>query len=256
MGRRNEECLNSDTGRRLDGRRANQLRNVSAKTGILSQADGSAYIEIGNTKVLAAVYGPRECRLRSQAVHDRAIINVEFTQATFSQTVRRQARKFDRKNMEIALQIRDTFEAVVQTSTYARSQIDIYLTIMQSDGGQVQACINAATLALINAGVAMRDYVVATTVGVLHDTPVLDLNWEEESAHKASAITLATLPRSGNVVLMQMEQRLHMDKLEAAMRLAQDGCEQMHALLDEVVRKELRSLAHKVGEREAIVRGA
>ncbi|KAJ3354960.1 Exosome complex component RRP41 [Allomyces javanicus] len=245
--------LLSPEGLRVDGRRANELRKISAKTGVLAQADGSAYLEMGNTKVLAAVYGPRECRMRSQALHDRAIINVEFTQATFSRIERRQTRKFDRKNVEVQLQIRDTFEAVVDTTIYPRSQIDIYLQIMQADGGQVQACINAATLALINAGVAMRDYVVACTVGNVDGTPLLDLNHIEES-QGTPEITLATLPRSSNVVLIQMESRLHMDKLEKTLQLAKDGCAQIHELLDEVVRKELRDLVHKVGQHSSTVR--
>ncbi|KNE63724.1 hypothetical protein AMAG_08811 [Allomyces macrogynus ATCC 38327] len=148
----------------------------------------------------------------------------------------------------------DTFEAVVDTSIYPRSQIDIYLQIMQADGGQVQACINAATLALINAGVAMRDYVVACTVGNVDGTPLLDLNHIEVS-QGTPEITLAMLPRSGNVVLIQLESRLHMDKLEKTLQLAKDGCAQIHELLDEVVRKELRDLVHKVGQHSSTVRG-
>jgi exosome complex component RRP41 len=85
--------------------------------------------------------------------------------------------------MEIQLQIRDTFESVILTEMYPRSQIDIYLQLMQSDGGQVQACINAATLALINAGIAMRDYVVACSVGNVNGSPILGsyLNWMKMS---------------------------------------------------------------------------
>lgn len=52
--------INNNKGLRIDGRRANELRRVNCKTGILAQADGSAYIEQGNTKCLATVYGPRE----------------------------------------------------------------------------------------------------------------------------------------------------------------------------------------------------
>jgi exosome complex component RRP41 len=47
-------------GLRLDGRRANELRQIRCKLGVFSQPDGSAYLEQGNTKVLAAVYGPHE----------------------------------------------------------------------------------------------------------------------------------------------------------------------------------------------------
>lgn len=53
------ELLN-DQGLRIDGRRANELRLIRCKLGIYSHTDGSAYLEQGNTKVIAAVYGPRE----------------------------------------------------------------------------------------------------------------------------------------------------------------------------------------------------
>lgn len=52
--------LISEQGLRLDGRRANELRRIRCKLGVFSQPDGSAYLEQGNTKVLAAVYGPHQ----------------------------------------------------------------------------------------------------------------------------------------------------------------------------------------------------
>lgn len=50
----------SDQGYRLDGRKQNELRRIQCKMGVFEQADGSAYFEQGNTKVLATVYGPHE----------------------------------------------------------------------------------------------------------------------------------------------------------------------------------------------------
>lgn len=47
-------------GLRVDGRRALELRQIRMRMGVFGQADGSAYIEQGNTKVLTAVYGPRQ----------------------------------------------------------------------------------------------------------------------------------------------------------------------------------------------------
>ena len=48
--------LLSDQGLRLDGRKAGELRRIACRMGVFGQADGSAYLEQGNTKVLAAVY--------------------------------------------------------------------------------------------------------------------------------------------------------------------------------------------------------
>lgn len=52
--------LLSDEGFRCDGRRPHELRRINTRLGVFEQADGSAYLEQGNTKVLAAVYGPHE----------------------------------------------------------------------------------------------------------------------------------------------------------------------------------------------------
>lgn len=57
--------LLSDQGYRVDGRRAGELRKIQARMGVFAQADGSAYIEQGNTKALAVVYGPHEASGRA-----------------------------------------------------------------------------------------------------------------------------------------------------------------------------------------------
>ena len=57
--------LLSDQGLRADGRRSKELRRIRCRQGVFRQADGSAYLEQGNTKVLAAVYGPHEAGRRS-----------------------------------------------------------------------------------------------------------------------------------------------------------------------------------------------
>lgn len=89
-------CL---VGLRVDGRRPAELRKITSTTAVLSQADGSAYLEHGNTKVLAAVYGPREARHRGLVLHDRAIINVEFNVAPFSTGERRRRTKNDKYDL-------------------------------------------------------------------------------------------------------------------------------------------------------------
>lgn len=71
--------------------------------------------------------------------------------------------------------VKQTFEPVVITTLYPRSQIDIYLQIIQHDGGTLQACINAATMALIDAGIAMTDYVCACTAGWVEREPALGM---------------------------------------------------------------------------------
>lgn len=82
--------LLSNEGFRMDGRKPGEVRKLSCKWGIFEQADGSAYLEMGNTRVLAAVYGPHEVRstARTKQLHDRAVINCQYSMATFSTSER------------------------------------------------------------------------------------------------------------------------------------------------------------------------
>jgi exosome complex component RRP41 len=54
--------LLSDQGFRIDGRKPHELRKIECSMGVFTQADGSAYVEQGNTKILSAVYGPHEVK--------------------------------------------------------------------------------------------------------------------------------------------------------------------------------------------------
>ncbi|KAJ2079878.1 Exosome non-catalytic core component [Coemansia sp. RSA 988] len=238
--------LLSPEGLRVDGRRANELRRILCRASVLNTADGSAYYEQGNTKVLVAVYGPREPRFRNSIQHEQATINVEFNVAPFSTSERRKRSKGDKRLLEVASFVRQAFEGAIQRSVYPRSQIDIYLHLLQHDGGTLETCINAATLALIDAGISMDDYVCACTAGFIDEVPVLDLNAVEESSIETPDLTVAILPRNGNIALLQMESRLHSDKLEDVLNLAVEGCKHIHRKLDEAVLAAASDLAQKL----------
>ncbi|CAG8465415.1 11379_t:CDS:2, partial [Cetraspora pellucida] len=212
VNKKSRQELIGPQGLRQDGRRANELRKIKCKPSVLSQADGSAYIEQGNTKCLAAVYGPREVDIW--------------------------------RLLEIASAVKQTFEPVIMTSLFARSQIDIYLQILQFDGGTIQICINAATLALIDAGIPMQEYVCACSAGCHENHVLLDLNNAEEMADTPE-LTVALLPKSGKFTLLQMDSRLHVDKLEPVMNLAALGCKDIYEILDETVREYVKDLLHK-----------
>eukprot|EP00026_Physarum_polycephalum_P008728 Phypoly_transcript_08828.p1 GENE.Phypoly_transcript_08828~~Phypoly_transcript_08828.p1 ORF type:complete len:242 (-),score=20.15 Phypoly_transcript_08828:50-775(-) len=234
----------SPEGYRIDGRKPNELRKIKSKLGIFSRADGSAYLEQGNTKVIAAVYGPREVTDRRKAHHDKAIINCEFSVSTFATSERRKRTKGDRRNMEIALIVKQTFEATVLVNLFPRSQIDIYIQVLQSDGGDKTAAINASTLALIDAGVPMRDFVCACAAGCIDGIPLLDLNYVEGTAG-GPELPVALLPRTDGIVMLQMESRLPLDMFERVLQLASLGAHSMHNILKEAVRDHAADLLNK-----------
>ncbi|KAI9205338.1 ribosomal protein S5 domain 2-type protein [Polychytrium aggregatum] len=235
----------SPEGLRVDGRRPGELRRINCRTGIFTQADGSAYIEIGNTKCLAAVYGPREPQKKGQAVHDRAFISVEFNVASFSSGEHKEKLRQDRRLLELGTTIRQTFEPVIMAQAYARSEIAIFIQILQTDGGILHTAINATTLALIDAGIAMTDYVAACSSGFANDHAILDLNYIEEMA-EVPALTMAILPKTGKVTMLGLEARLHLDHFEATMNLANDGCAAVLDILDEAIRKITKTRAQTI----------
>jgi len=226
----------SPEGLRLDGRRPEELRKIKCKLGLLSRADGSAYYEQGNTKIMAAIYGPRDVTLKSKQLHDRAIINCEFSIASFSTGERKKRSKGDRMSTEFALLLRQTFEASVMTNLYPRSQIDIYVQILQTDGGHLPAAINAATLAIINAGIPMKDFICACSAGYIDGKPVLDLNYIEGSAG-GPELPVAILPQSEKITMLQMDSKIAMDVFEDVLKLSVDGAKAIYELLKKEVEK-------------------
>ncbi|BBN68543.1 3'-5'-exoribonuclease family protein [Prunus dulcis] len=213
----------SPEGLRLDGRRPMEMRQIRAEIGVVAKADGSALFEMGNTKVIAAVYGPREVQNRSQQLNDSALVRCEYTMANFSTGDRMRKPKGDRRSTEISLVIRQTMEACIMTHLMPRSQIDIFVQVLQADGGTRSACINAASLALADAGIPMRDLVTSCSAGYLNSTPLLDLNYIEDSAGGAD-VTLGILPKLDKVTLLQMDAKLSVETFENVMQLAIEGC--------------------------------
>jgi exosome complex component RRP41 len=120
--------------------------------------------------------------------------------------------------LELASTIKSTFEPVIQTHLYPRSQIDIFVQIIQQDGGLLQASINGTSLALMNAGIPMLDFVCAVTGGVHSTFPLLDLTMLEEN--DLPNVTIAVMPKSRKISLVTMETRLHVDRFEELFRLA------------------------------------
>ncbi|KAF2073974.1 hypothetical protein CYY_004719 [Polysphondylium violaceum] len=229
----------SPEGLRVDGRRPNEIRRINVKMNILGRADGSAYYEQGNTKIIAAVYGPREIVHNTKAMFDRAIVNCEFSVSSFSTTERKQQFKTsrgDRQTTEASNLIKQAFESTIHTHLYPRSQIDIYIQVLQSDGGLKAAAINAATLALIDAGVSMKDFVCACSTSCIDGIPVLDLNHIEERSGGPDCL-LSIQPQLGGVISLNMDSKVSQDLFESVLELGTQGCQKIFDILSLEVKK-------------------
>lgn len=147
----------------------------------------------------------------------------------------------------MAICVKQCFEQVIQTHLFPRSQILIRIHVLQHDGGALMAALNATTLALIDAGIPLLDYVCATTTGCIGQEPVLDLNLlEETSAYDCPKFTLAMLPRTGKVVLVHLESRMHWDRFQQVKQVGVHAAKgQVGHAMDRVVRERTQYLISK-----------
>jgi exosome complex component RRP41 len=214
-------------GKRLDGRGFNEMRPIKFTAGVLKRADGSCYLEFGGNKVMAAVYGPREVHPRHMQNAARAIVRYRYNMASFSVEERKRPGP-DRRSIEISKVSREALEGVVMEELYPRSAIDVFVEILQADAGSRVAGINAASVALADAGIPMKCLISAVAVGKIDGEVVLDLNKDEDNY--GSADLPIAMNQFGEVTLCQMDGHLTEEEFSKAMDMAVEGCKKLHDL--------------------------
>ena len=234
--------LIDDNGIRIDGRKVDELRPIKIEAGVLKSADGSAYVEIGKNKVLAAVYGPRECHPRHMQNPAKAIVQCKYNMIAFSVGDRKRPGP-DRRSVEISKIISEALEYVVFTESFPRTSVDVYIEVLQANAGTRCAGLTAASVALADAGIPMRDLVPAIAVGKVNDQVVLDLNKEEDNYGQAD-LPIAIAPRTGEVLLMQMDGHLTVEEFNKAFDMAVESC----GKVSEIQKKAILQRYHAVDE--------
>lgn len=244
---------------RNDGRKPSEIRRTKIQIGPLSGGStvssgvaGSAIMQMGLTIALASVCGPTECSRRSEELTDKAFLDVNIRLAPFASSVgdRRVVKNpgGDRILVEQSHLIKRAIEAAVMLHLYPRARIEINILILADDGGRLCAAINAATLALIDAGIPMKDMVCSCSAGLggeSGDSTLIDLNRMERMSYGGeSAVYLpcAIMPQRGTVVLSQCEARLSLDTFQTVLDAAVEGCEAVFEIMQASVRERAATL--------------
>lgn len=236
--------LIDENGLRVDGRKPNELRPIKMEVSVLSNADGSAYIEQGKSKILAAVYGPREVHPRHLALPDRALLRCRYHMAPFSVEERKSPAP-SRREIELSKVIRQALEPAVFLEKFPRTSIDIFIEVLQADGGTRCAGTTAAALALADAGIPMKDLVVACAAGKVDGILVLDLNDIEDKEGEAD-LPVAYMPNLGVVSLLQMDGLLTIDEFKQALNMAIEGCKQIYKMQKEALKAKYLAIREEV----------
>lgn len=223
-----------DDGSRLDGRKPDELRNIKIELGVLKNADGSAVFEMGNTKVIAAVYGPKEMHPRHLSLPDRAVLRVRYHMAPFSTDERKNPAP-SRREIELSKVIREALESAILVELFPRTVIDIFTEVLQADAGSRLVSLMAASLALADAGIPMRDLIAGVAVGKADGVIVLDLNEPEDMWGEAD-MPVAIMPSLNQVTLLQLNGNMTPEEFRQGLDLAIKGINMIYNLEKEALK--------------------
>lgn len=241
-----EQPLIDGKGLRTDGRKLDELRPIHLEVGNLSRADGSAYIEHGRNKIVAAVYGPRELHPRHLAQSDRALLRVIYRMATFSVSDRKRPAP-SRREHEISMVLRQSLEPMLFLKMYPRAAIDVFIQVLEADGGSRCASATVASLALADAGIPMRGLVAGVAVGKIDGKIAVDLSDIEDKIGDADVPTVMA-PERGEITLLQMDGKLTKKELATALQMAEEGIHQIHEMQKEVLFKKYAKIREQIAE--------
>lgn len=237
--------------KRLDGRKMNETRKIEAKAGVIKKADGSAYFKIGKTWAYAAVYGPRELHPRFLQNPNKGIIRFSYIMMPFSGMGERIRPGPNRRAKEISLVSEKAITPVVNLEDFPNTVVDIIVELPQADAGSRCAGICAASIALADAGIPMKDMVASVAAGVVDNTVCLDLTYEEEhypdfatdkvdSEHVAD-IPVSCIPSTGEITHIQMDGIMKKEQLTEAVELAKAKCNEIAEIQRQAIKDKYNS---------------
>jgi len=171
--------------------------------------------------------------------------------------------------------LRNALGAAVMLQLYPRTRIVVDVVILADDGGRLCAAINAATCALVDAGVPMKDLVCACSAGLvtgvsggsgsgggvssdnaggdgIEDVTLVDLNQKEASSYSGDSsvyMPCAMMVQRNTVVLAQCESRLSsIDLFERVLSAAMEGCQMVYQVMEASIRERTsKVIAAKMG---------
>lgn len=212
------------------------------ESGVLSNARGSAYIEMGQTKVTVAVFDPREIP-KNNKFREEGDLFCDFKFSPFS-CVRRKPPQPDAEQKSLALALKRALQPAVCRYTFPNFQVDIFANVIENDGSALAAAINAAGLALADAGIPMYDVITASCVAVKDDTLILDpTSAEEELCSVRGAIhgtmTLARLSVMDQVTEIFQSGYFPIDIVKRACTLLSKSTEEIAPIIKQILVKKV-----------------
>ncbi|RCX19819.1 ribonuclease PH [Fontibacillus phaseoli] len=227
---------------RTNGREANERRPMKLTVDINKYAEGSVYIEVGDTKVMCTATVEEKVPMFMKG-QGKGWVTAEYSmlpRATQTRNQREAARgKLSGRTMEIQRLIGRALRSVVDLQALGERSITIDCDVLQADGGTRTTSITGAFIALAFAvnKLALKhslpvfpitDYLASVSVGVVGQQMLLDLNYEEDSKAKVDMNVVMT--GQGQFVEVQgtgEEKPFSRQELDGLLALAEKGIQEM-----------------------------
>ena len=233
---------------RLNKRKFDETRKIEAKVGVIPNADGSAYFKIGNTWAYAAVYGPRNLHPKFMQDPSKGILRCNYNMMPFSSSGERVRPGGSRRSKEISLVTEKALLPVLDLREYPNSVVDVFIELPQTEAGSRCAGICAASMALADSGLAMKDLVCAVSVGRVDDKLLVDLDYSEEDYKDGPVadIPIAVMPNNNKITLLQMDGLISKDELKKLLEMGKKACKDIY----EIQKKALKDKYRKEAQNE------
>lgn len=234
---------------RLDGRKQLEIRPIVAKAGVIKNADGSGFFQIGNTIAYAAVYGPRQLHPKHMQDPSTGILRCNYNMMPFSGMGGRVRPGQNRRAKEISLVTEKALLPVLDLKEFPNSVVDVFIELTQTDAGSRCAGICAASIALADAGISMKDLVAAVSVGSVDGTLVVDLDYNEEAYEEGEEgvadIPIAYIPSLQELSLLQMDGEITKEQLLEALEIGKKACQEIIAIQQKALKEKYAVIGDK-----------
>jgi len=238
---REEQIIMAKEHKRPDGRKNNEMRPMSAKVGVIPNADGSAMFAFGNTIAIAAVYGPRQLHPQHMQDPARGVLRVNYDLLSFSVSDRKKPGP-SRRSQEISKVTEWALSPVISLEEFPSTVIDVQIYIIQADAGTRTAGINAASLALAHAGIPMKNLVCSVAVGKQDKELVVDLTKEEEDFEEGEGATdfaMAKIANTDQYTLLQLDGKIQPDVVNKILDLADEACNEVYEFQKKILKESI-----------------
>ena len=227
--------------KRPDGRKVDEIRKMSAKVGVVPNADGSAMFSFGDTVAIAAVYGPKKMHPQHQQDPEKGTLRCTYNMLSFSVTDRIRPGP-NRRSTEIGKITGWALEPVVMIKKYPNMVVDVHIHIIQANASTRCAGINAAILALAHAGIPMKELVSSVSIGKLDKQLVVDLNKDEEDWEEGEGSTdiPITMTNSGKLTHLQLDGKITSKDLKEAIKLAGESLKEVYEVQKKALKESLK----------------